>query len=389
MGAGEFLHKSLIRAGSNDAVNNMMVGAGVGAVANIGLGVTNGDFSILGNGTSGALMGAVAGGAARHAGANYVDGLRAAQKEGEYASKFNTTMFTKANKMGEAERQDFWGGNDNFGKFNANANANGAEWSSKTGGKGFEHRSDASTNMMRDTPKTDKANTTGATNQQPTATETSSANTSTANAGTPVSGNATQEAGQATEKSGGSILGSAWNKAKDIFRGGVQDEKAAWNNRNFEPTNFALGKQILDDATKKSSRDIEREFSSNSALKSMSTPKLDAKRAQLEESKKTMDMINNNIAENNRYKNYLSDVENTNPSSTGMQTKTRGELGWDLNKPGTIEKAPNNVVANPLNKESHKDITLNQSKNRDLLNFNTNNMRNSSSNRRGPDQGRW
>ena len=114
---GEFMHNSLVKAGSRGAVENMLTGAAVGAVANVGLGMTQGDFGVVGNATSGGMMGAIGGAGARHFGAQYVDGLRSVAKKGEYTNKFKTSMFTEATKMDEKARQDFMGTNDHFGKF--------------------------------------------------------------------------------------------------------------------------------------------------------------------------------------------------------------------------------------------------------------------------------
>ena len=101
----DFIHKSLLSAGSKDAVTNMMQGAGVGAVANVGLGAVQGDFDVIGNATSGALLGAGGGAAARHFGSKYASGMHAM---GEKApNTLSTTVFTKANKA----EDDFWGNN--------------------------------------------------------------------------------------------------------------------------------------------------------------------------------------------------------------------------------------------------------------------------------------
>lgn len=186
MGMSDFLHKSLIKAGTNDAVNNMMIGAGVGAVANIGLGVTNGDFSILGNGTSGALLGAAGGGVARHMGAKYVDGLGSHLAEtGKYENKFSTTMFTKAKGLDEKSRQDFWGSNENFGKFDRDS------YMSKVDGMNQKETSKATTSS-------DKSTTTQSSN-------TSNVNSSTGSAPS-----------QSTEELvGDSLLSKAKNKVQD------------------------------------------------------------------------------------------------------------------------------------------------------------------------------
>ena len=107
MAATDFIHKSLIGAGSRDAVSNMLVGAGLGAAANTGLGIAQGDFGVIGNATSGALLGAAGGAAARHMGAKYGSGLMAAKaaKE-EIGSGFQVGMMTR--KV-EEPAMDFWG----------------------------------------------------------------------------------------------------------------------------------------------------------------------------------------------------------------------------------------------------------------------------------------
>ena len=64
----DFIHKSLLNAGSKDAVSNMLQGAALGAGANTALGAVQGDFDIIGNATSGALLGAGGGAAMRHMG---------------------------------------------------------------------------------------------------------------------------------------------------------------------------------------------------------------------------------------------------------------------------------------------------------------------------------
>lgn len=107
MAATDFIHKSLIGAGSRDAVSNMLVGAGIGAAANTGMGIAQGDFSVIGNATSGALLGAAGGAAARHIGAKYGSGLLAAKaaKE-EVGTGFQVGMMTR--KV-EDPALDFWG----------------------------------------------------------------------------------------------------------------------------------------------------------------------------------------------------------------------------------------------------------------------------------------
>ena len=108
----DFIHKSLLSAGSKDAVTNMMQGAGIGAVANVGLGAVQGDFDVIGNATSGALLGAGGGAAARHFGSKYASGMNVMGKEAP--NTFSTTVFTKANK----EEYDFWGNNTDILKRN-------------------------------------------------------------------------------------------------------------------------------------------------------------------------------------------------------------------------------------------------------------------------------
>lgn len=98
----DFIHKSLLSAGSKDAVSNMLQGSAVGAVANVGLGAVQGDFDVLGNATSGALLGAGGGAAARHFGAKYTSGL--SNMGSEAPSTFRNNIFTHAKK----EDYNFW-----------------------------------------------------------------------------------------------------------------------------------------------------------------------------------------------------------------------------------------------------------------------------------------
>lgn len=98
----DFIHKSLLSAGSKDAVSNMLQGSAVGAVANVGLGAVQGDFDVIGNATSGALLGAGGGAAARHFGAKYTSGL--SNMGSEAPSSFRNNIFTHAKK----EDYNFW-----------------------------------------------------------------------------------------------------------------------------------------------------------------------------------------------------------------------------------------------------------------------------------------
>lgn len=98
----DFIHKSLLSAGSKDAVSNMLQGSAVGAVANVGLGAVQGDFDVLGNATSGALLGAGGGAAARHFGSKYTSGL--SNMGSEAPSSFRNNIFTHAKK----EDYNFW-----------------------------------------------------------------------------------------------------------------------------------------------------------------------------------------------------------------------------------------------------------------------------------------
>lgn len=98
----DFIHKSLLSAGSKDAVSNMLQGSAVGAVANVGLGAVQGDFDVIGNATSGALLGAGGGAAARHFGAKYTSGL--SNMGSEAPSSYKNSIFTHAKK----EDYDFW-----------------------------------------------------------------------------------------------------------------------------------------------------------------------------------------------------------------------------------------------------------------------------------------
>ena len=121
MMGGEFLHNRLIKAGTSDAVSNMLMGAAVGATADVGLGVVNGDFNVVGNAASGAMLGAAGGAGARHFGKDYVDGLEHMAKSGEYAKSFKVGAFSEAAKADKTMTQDFMGTNGNFGRFNREA----------------------------------------------------------------------------------------------------------------------------------------------------------------------------------------------------------------------------------------------------------------------------
>ena len=107
MAATDFIHRQLINAGSRDAVSNMLAGAGIGAAANTAIGVAQGDFNVIGNATSGAMLGAAGGAAARHFGSKYGSGLIAAKAAGEkVGTNFQVGMMTR--KV-EEPALDFWG----------------------------------------------------------------------------------------------------------------------------------------------------------------------------------------------------------------------------------------------------------------------------------------
>lgn len=105
----DFIHKSLINAGSKDAVSNMLQGAALGAGANTALGAVQGDFDIVGNATAGALLGAGGGAAMRYGGDKYTAGLAALKKANpdNVPGTFQTSIFTAAEK----DSLDFWGNN--------------------------------------------------------------------------------------------------------------------------------------------------------------------------------------------------------------------------------------------------------------------------------------
>lgn len=131
MAATDFIHKSLIGAGSRDAVSNMLVGAGIGAAANTGVGLAQGDFGVVGNATSGALLGAGGGAAMRHMGAKYGSGLMAAKaaKE-EIGSGFQVGMMTR--KV-EEPAMDFWGKATDADNLKGFMPAGGAKGGTKAG----------------------------------------------------------------------------------------------------------------------------------------------------------------------------------------------------------------------------------------------------------------
>ena len=112
----------------------MLTGAAMGAGANTALGVVQGDFDIIGNATSGALLGAGGGAALRHAGDKYTSGIAAMQKAGkEVPGTFNTNIFTHAIK----EEADFMGNPEMMKRAQGMAgmsSAKGATTNTPTGG---------------------------------------------------------------------------------------------------------------------------------------------------------------------------------------------------------------------------------------------------------------
>ena len=105
----DFIHKSLLNAGSKDAVSNMLQGAAIGAGANTAISAVQGDFDIVGNATAGALLGAGGGAAMRHMGDKYASAIANMRKQGIKGSdSFSTTHFTHAIK----EEGNFWGDPD-------------------------------------------------------------------------------------------------------------------------------------------------------------------------------------------------------------------------------------------------------------------------------------
>lgn len=102
----DFIHKSLLNAGSKDAVSNMLQGAALGAGANTALGAVQGDFDIVGNATAGALLGTGGGAAMRHMGDKYSSAIANMRKQGmEGSDSFSINHFTHAIK----EEADFMG----------------------------------------------------------------------------------------------------------------------------------------------------------------------------------------------------------------------------------------------------------------------------------------
>ena len=102
----DFIHKSLLNAGSKDAVSNMLQGAALGAGANTALGAVQGDFDIVGNATAGALLGAGGGAAMRHMGDKYSSAIANMRKQRmEGSDSFSVNHFTHAIK----EEGNFWG----------------------------------------------------------------------------------------------------------------------------------------------------------------------------------------------------------------------------------------------------------------------------------------
>ena len=112
----------------------MLTGAAMGAGANTALGAIQGDFDIIGNATSGALLGAGGGAALRHAGDKYTSGIAAMQKAGkEVPGTFNTNIFTHAIK----EEADFMGNPEMMKRAQGMAgmpSAKGATTNAPTGG---------------------------------------------------------------------------------------------------------------------------------------------------------------------------------------------------------------------------------------------------------------
>ena len=105
----DFIHKSLLNAGSKDAVSNMLQGAAIGAGANTAIGAVQGDFDIVGNATSGALLGAGGGAAMRHMGDKYSSAIANMREQGIKGSdSFSVNHFTHAIK----EEGNFWGDPD-------------------------------------------------------------------------------------------------------------------------------------------------------------------------------------------------------------------------------------------------------------------------------------
>ena len=130
----DFIHKSLINAGSKDAVSNMLQGAALGAGANTALGAVQGDFDIVGNATAGALLGAGGGAAMRHMGDKYSSAIANMRKQGmEGSDSFSINHFTHAIK----EEADFMGNPEMMKRAQGMAgmpSAKGATTNAPTGG---------------------------------------------------------------------------------------------------------------------------------------------------------------------------------------------------------------------------------------------------------------
>lgn len=103
--AANFLTRHLINQGAGDALTTMGTYAGIGAVGNGILGVSQGD-GLVDSAIGGAILGGAAGAGARHFGKNY---LQNAMKHGDVSGKFNGTYFTKPVDMSdEIELGNFW-----------------------------------------------------------------------------------------------------------------------------------------------------------------------------------------------------------------------------------------------------------------------------------------
>lgn len=130
----DFIHKSLLNAGSKDAVSNMLQGAALGAGANTALGAVQGDFDIVGNATAGALLGAGGGAAMRHMGDKYSSAIANMRKQGmEGSDSFSINHFTHAIK----EEADFMGNPEMMKRAQGMAgmpSAKGATANAPTGG---------------------------------------------------------------------------------------------------------------------------------------------------------------------------------------------------------------------------------------------------------------
>ena len=130
----DFIHKSLLNAGSKDAVSNMLQCAALGAGANTALGAVQGDFDIVGNATAGALLGAGGGAAMRHMGDKYSSAIANMRKQGmEGSDSFSINHFTHAIK----EEADFMGNPEMMKRAQGMAgmpSAKGATTNAPTGG---------------------------------------------------------------------------------------------------------------------------------------------------------------------------------------------------------------------------------------------------------------